>query len=81
MSAECNSCGSDLCGPDFTCYLCTAETANKRLKEQNKKLRECVTKALYYTSMRDPDINTHKQACDFVQVDTDQCLKEIDNGK
>ena len=40
---------------------------NDKLREDNKKMKAALEACLYWTSTRDPEINTHKQACDAVE--------------
>tara|TARA_R110000868_G_scaffold173530_1_gene409689 strand:+ start:4499 stop:4744 length:246 start_codon:yes stop_codon:yes gene_type:complete len=53
---------------------------NKKLKEDNEKLRGCVEDCLYSTAMRDPQIYSHKQACDYIQEKTSLMLKELNDS-
>ena len=39
----------------------------EKLKEELRLERECVDQCFYHTVMRDPQINTHAQACDTVE--------------
>lgn len=49
----------------------------EKLREKEKKLRDCVEQCFYLTVMRDPQMNTHAEACDVVQKITRQCLQEL----
>ena len=50
---------------------------NVELEKKLEKTVEVITECFYYTSMRDPDINTNKQACDMVEKITNKILKEL----
>lgn len=49
----------------------------RQLKAENKILKDALEQCLYYTAMRDPDINTHKQACDSVESISKEALEKI----
>ena len=50
---------------------------NYDLKAENKILKDVLEQCLYYTAMRDPDVNTHRQACDSVESISKEALEKI----
>jgi len=66
--------------PDGNCAKCDYVSYSEvieELQKENKKLKSCVEECLYFTAMRDPEINTHKQACDTVEEICSKTLKVI----
>lgn len=47
---------------------------NNELEQQLKEAKNVIEQCLYHTSMRDPDVNTHKQASDTVENITKEYL-------
>lgn len=45
-------------------------------QEKIDKMRDLLEQCLYWTSMRDPEINGHKHACDMVQSLVHEFIKE-----
>ena len=39
----------------------------QQVQEENKILKEAIEEIYYFVSLRDPQINTHKQAADAVE--------------
>ena len=54
----------------------------KLIKSQdaNKILKENVTECLHLTAMRNPEFNTHKDACDAVEKIARKALREIEES-
>jgi hypothetical protein len=69
---------NDSCHFNIAEYQKVMEQQLAERDETIEKLRACVTECLYFTSMRDPEINNHRQACDTVEEVTMKCLADME---
>ena len=58
-------------------YHKSYEDLYEEVKAENKILKDALEQCLYHTAMRDPDINTHRQACDSVESISKEALEKI----